>query len=285
MTIEDYIRSAAKKRGIDPDIAVRVAKSEGGLNNPVNQSNVTKNGRREPSYGPFQLLVGGGDSGFPTGMGNDALRMGIDPRDPNQWQRGVDFALDNAVKNGWGAWYGAKNVGIGNRQGIGNAARVLGTSFAKPMPQNPTSSPVAPGGDVSIAPPITTSKQISDRPVFDVNSDHMRYDAMASQAPIDTAEGATPVDSTFFGRIAEKLRNAGNNGNNDNNDKFKDGIAAMQKATDQNQEAQAAAHNTPIQSNIGAMDGADAARIANATQLMNALLKQRRQGFGTSFVG
>jgi hypothetical protein len=31
----------------------------------------------------------------------------------------VDFALDHAAKNGWGAWYGAKKAGISNFEGIG----------------------------------------------------------------------------------------------------------------------------------------------------------------------
>jgi hypothetical protein len=119
--IEAYIRQSATSRGIDPDVAVAVAKSEGGLNDPTRRAGYVKGGKREPSYGPFQLLVGGGDTGFPTGMGNDALAAGIDPRDPNQWQKAIDFALDGASKNGWGAWYGAAKAGIGNRQGIGGA--------------------------------------------------------------------------------------------------------------------------------------------------------------------
>lgn len=112
MSIEAYIRQAAIARGMNPDVAVRVAKSEGGLTDPVRQSDFVKNGQREPSYGPFQLYMGGG-------LGNKALEAGIDPRDPNQWQRGVDFALDNAKKSGWGQWYGAARAGIGNSEGIG----------------------------------------------------------------------------------------------------------------------------------------------------------------------
>lgn len=130
--IEAYIRQAAIARDIDPDIAVRVAKSEGGLKDPTRQSLVTRNGRREPSYGPFQLLIGGGDTGFPTGMGNDALAAGIDPRDAAQWQKGINFALDNAAKNGWGAWYGAKAAGISNRQGIGGARRPVQVASLDP---------------------------------------------------------------------------------------------------------------------------------------------------------
>lgn len=115
--IEAYIRQAALRYGIDPDIAVRVAKSEGGLTDPVRQSQVVSRGRQEPSFGPFQLLIGG--NGFPEGLGNRALAAGIDPRDPNQWQQGVDFALAEAARKGWGQWYGAANTGIGKWQGIG----------------------------------------------------------------------------------------------------------------------------------------------------------------------
>lgn len=125
--IEQYIRQAAIQRGIDPDIAVRVAKSEGGLKDPTLQSYSTKNGRREPSYGPFQLLVGGGDTGFPVGMGNAALKAGIDPRDPNQWQRGVDFALDQAKSGGWTPWYGAKAAGLDRWAGIRGGAQPSST--------------------------------------------------------------------------------------------------------------------------------------------------------------
>lgn len=119
LDIEQYIRQAAVQRGIDPDIAIRVAKSEGGLKDPTRQSMVMKNGVREPSYGPFQLLVGG-SNGFPTGMGNQALAAGIDPRNPDHAYRGIDFALDQAKNSGWGAWYGAKAQGITGKMGIGD---------------------------------------------------------------------------------------------------------------------------------------------------------------------
>ncbi len=114
--IESYIRQAAIQRGIDPDIAVRVAQSEGGLVDPVRQSDVIKEGVREPSFGPFQLYMNGG-------LGNAfQAETGLHPSDPNAWRQGVDFALDSAKKDGWGAWYGAKNVGITGMDGIGAPA-------------------------------------------------------------------------------------------------------------------------------------------------------------------
>lgn len=124
--IADYIRQSAAARGIDPDIALRVAMSEGGVKDPVRQSDVVKNGVREASYGPFQLYMGGG-------LGNKALEAGIDPRDPNQWRQGIDFALDQAAAGGWGPWYGAAKVGIGNRAGLDNA-RAIGFSKQSTQP-------------------------------------------------------------------------------------------------------------------------------------------------------
>ncbi|MDX1158453.1 phage tail tape measure protein [Sinorhizobium medicae] len=111
--IASYITQAAAKRGIDPDIALRVAKSEGGLNSWNLQSNYVKNGVREPSFGPFQLYKGGG-------LGNKFMaQTGLDPADASAGPAGIDFALDEARKSGWGAWYGAKKAGIGNFEGIG----------------------------------------------------------------------------------------------------------------------------------------------------------------------
>lgn len=104
---EAYIRKAAVARGIDPEIAVEVARREG-MNTSVvgdnQQSAVVKNGVREPSYGPFQLYMGGG-------LGNKFLKeKGLDPRDPTTVKEQIDFALDEARKSGWGAWYGWKGL-------------------------------------------------------------------------------------------------------------------------------------------------------------------------------
>jgi hypothetical protein len=92
---------------------------------------------QEPSYGPFQLLLGGNGTGFPEGMGNQFMRQtGLDPRDPNNGAAMIDFALDQAAQKGWGQWYGAAKAGIGSRDGIGGNARSIGE--------------YTPGGDGSI---------------------------------------------------------------------------------------------------------------------------------------
>jgi hypothetical protein len=134
--IEQYTRQAAAARGIDPDTAVRVARSEGGLHDPFQQSNIVKNGVREPSFGPFQLYMNGG-------LGNKALAAGIDPR--TNWQGGVDFALNAAAQGGWSPWYGARAVGVGNWDGL-NGAKAVGVGGQPTMP-----SPSSPAGGARAA--------------------------------------------------------------------------------------------------------------------------------------
>ncbi|MBZ9790534.1 hypothetical protein K9B32_10425 [Rhizobium sp. 3T7] len=76
------------------------------------QSNYFKNGVQELSFGPFQLYKGGG-------LGNAFMaKTGLDPAYAANGPAGVDFALDYAKKNGWGAWYGAGKAGIGDFEGI-----------------------------------------------------------------------------------------------------------------------------------------------------------------------
>jgi hypothetical protein len=112
-SIESYIRQRAAVHGIDPDTAVKVAQSEGGLKSWNLQSTYMKNGVQEQSYGPFQLYKGGG-------LGNAFQKQtGLDPALAQNGPAATDFALKEASKNGWGAWYGAKRVGISNWQGIG----------------------------------------------------------------------------------------------------------------------------------------------------------------------
>ena len=104
--LEGYIRQTASKYGIDPDVAMRVAQSEG-----LNQ--FTSGIRGETSYGAFQLHTGGG-------LGDEFRKAtGLDPADPKNEKATIDYALKKASQGGWGPWHGAAHVGIGRMQGIG----------------------------------------------------------------------------------------------------------------------------------------------------------------------
>jgi murein DD-endopeptidase MepM/ murein hydrolase activator NlpD len=136
--VEGYIRGAAVARGIDPDVAVRVALGEGGL--VPNRTGSFATGK---SFWPFQLHYGGAGTpyaqyGTVAGMGNSfTAATGWQPGDPNAWQAATDYALDAAKRQGWGAWYGARSQGITGFQGIDRgapAARGAPTPAPAPAP-------------------------------------------------------------------------------------------------------------------------------------------------------
>lgn len=141
---EAYIRQAAATRGIDPETAVAVAKSEG-----LGGSYAGDNGS---SFGPFQLHYGGVAPGGNSvgGLGDDFTKAtGLDARDPSTWKAQTDFALDNAAKGGWGPWHGAAAAGIAPNQGIGAPPQGGG---APPQPGVQLAGPV-PTPDTGARPP------------------------------------------------------------------------------------------------------------------------------------
>lgn len=120
--VEAYIRSAALSRGIDPNVAVRVAQSEG-LNGGARAV-----GDAGSSFGPFQLHYGGlaGGPNAGTGLGDAFTRKtGLHARDSSTWKQQVDFSLDQARQGGWGPWHGWRGLpyaGISRPGVTGDAA-------------------------------------------------------------------------------------------------------------------------------------------------------------------
>lgn len=107
--VQNYIIQAAKAKGVNPDEALKVYAAEGLAGDPTEnwQSKIVADGKREESYGPFQLNMG------PQGVGTIMLKeTGLDPRDPKNWQAGVDYALGHAAKHGWRDWMGAQKIGL-----------------------------------------------------------------------------------------------------------------------------------------------------------------------------
>jgi hypothetical protein len=136
--VEAYIRQRAPLYGVSPDVAVQVALGEGGLRNPFRhgegpapRSQDPRLGALENSYGPFQLYI----SGTGAGLGDRAMRAGIDPR--TNWKGGVDYALNEVSQKGWGQWYGAKAKGITGFEGVsrrpGEAPAPYGTGIGSVM--------------------------------------------------------------------------------------------------------------------------------------------------------
>jgi hypothetical protein len=117
--VASYIQQAAAARGIDPNIALRVAGHEG--LNVFDPSKPDGGGDEGSSFGPFQLHYSGMSKSMPhAGLGDEfTAATGLDARDPSTWQKQIDFSLDYAKNKGWGPWMGAKAEGITGKMGIG----------------------------------------------------------------------------------------------------------------------------------------------------------------------
>ena len=101
--LSEYIRETAKKYGVDPEVALKVAKSEG-------LRDFSGDGGK--SGGAFQLYTGGG-------LGNKfRAEKKLDPLDPKNEKETIDYALQHASKHGWKDWHGAAKVGVGEFDGI-----------------------------------------------------------------------------------------------------------------------------------------------------------------------
>ena len=131
---EAKIRAYAASIGIDPDVAVAVARQEG-LQDGTWQANGQLGYGREQSYGDFQLHTD--PTGKNPGLGNQfEADTGLDTADPANWWAMDKYGLDHARKNGWGAWMGAKKAGYTGMEGIGGQ---------ESYPARPTDTVAQPG--------------------------------------------------------------------------------------------------------------------------------------------
>lgn len=120
----EYIRRSAIAHGIDPNVALRIANSEGLRGSIPGVRNTP--GDKGTSFGPFQLHYGSNIPGLTLkGLGDRYTKeTGHHASDPKHWKEQIDFALRTARKEGWGAWHGRIGARIGVWQGIGTVKPV-----------------------------------------------------------------------------------------------------------------------------------------------------------------
>jgi len=169
------IRAAAEKYGVDPVTALKVAKSEG---------LAQFYGDGGASGGAFQLYTKGG-------LGNEFQKeTGLNPLDKRNEDATIDYAMKRASQGGWGPWYGAAKVGVGQWDGINAQA-------ATPQPLDPT--PNVGSGEEGYKMPLVD-------PTPNVGSGESDYKAPAS----DDGEDKKDKKKNKWGEAAgEGLENVG----------------------------------------------------------------------------
>jgi hypothetical protein len=117
-----YITQSAQLNNIDPATAIKVASNEG-LGTPIGDGGT--------SGGAFQLhLTPGGKGGA---VGDQFLAdTGMNPLDPANEKATIDYAMHHVAQNGWGAFNGAKNAGIGEFEGVARPNTAGGAGAASP---------------------------------------------------------------------------------------------------------------------------------------------------------
>jgi hypothetical protein len=132
-----FITNYAKQIGVDPNLALGIANAEGlhawSANNPNAASRIDVQNGQPFSFGDFQLNT------HPGAMGAQALKAGINPQDPNQWQAADRFALDQLKAGGAAPWkgdsYAANYLKTGTAAPVAGAATpgtTINTTGAKP---------------------------------------------------------------------------------------------------------------------------------------------------------
>ena len=199
--VRSYITQAAQQRGIDPDIALKVAQSEGGFE--AARRGTFKTGS---SWWPFQLHYGGKgyeELGNVAGMGNSfTAQTGYQPGDPNAWQAATDYALDRVQKAGWGDWYGAKAQGITGMMGVGQAPPP-GARSTPVLPQLQMPGEVPPLPE-EYAPPVIPQTTAPPRPPMFAP----RSQAQPQLGSQSTLGGVAPAEANPIEQIGTTIAKA-----------------------------------------------------------------------------
>lgn len=183
-TIASYIYNRAREVGVNPNLALGIARYEGLNPNTLGSPTFGNRDARGYSFGPFQLFSGSPDPNTiaPGGMAYEfKQRFGEAPSASN-WQKQVDFSLDRMRRSGVGPWYA---VGA---QGGPEAITQKGALFARQIGLE--------GG---------TPVAYSPRPV---SEDQAQIGSPAAQTPTTpAAQAQAPVYANDWSTQARRLGN------------------------------------------------------------------------------
>jgi len=127
--IADYIWRRSSNYGVNPSMALGIARYEGLNPNTIGSSTFGNRDARGYSFGPFQLYSGSSDPTkiAPGGMAYEfQQKFGQAPSRDN-WRQQVDFSLETIANRGTSPWHAVRDRG-----GVGRITE-LGAQYAKSL--------------------------------------------------------------------------------------------------------------------------------------------------------
>lgn len=203
-TIARYIYQRAPTYGIDPNLAVGIARYEGLNPNTLGSSTFGNRDARGYSFGPFQLYSGSPDPSkiAPGGLAYEFQRRYGQAPSRENWQQQVDFSLETMRDRGTGPWYAVRD------QGGVDAITRKGANFANSV-------------GLLTAQPETQTTQARNALIALGTNDYANPQAAAeaTQRAIDAARsrGLTPIivppnaDNDRFRAVSDAVRTAATN--------------------------------------------------------------------------
>lgn len=112
-TVAQYIWRRARELGIDPNMALGIARYEGLNPNTLGSPTYGNPDAAGYSFGPFQLYSGSRDPSkiAPGGMAYDFLQKFGAPPSRDNWQQQVDFSLETMRDRGVKPWHAVRDQG------------------------------------------------------------------------------------------------------------------------------------------------------------------------------
>jgi hypothetical protein len=166
-SIASYIYNRSRQVGVDPNLALGIARYEGLNPNTLGSPTFGNRDAKGYSFGPFQLYSGSADPSriAPGGMAYEfQQRFGEAPSASN-WEKQVDFALDTMRRRGVSPWYAVRDQGgpeaitqkgaqFARQIGLDGGAAVAYSPRSIAEDQAQVGSPAAPTSQQQMAQPV-----------------------------------------------------------------------------------------------------------------------------------
>lgn len=112
-SVAQYIWRRARELGIDPNMALGIARFEGLNPNTLGSPTYGNPDAKGYSFGPFQLYSGSSDPSkiAPGGMAYDFLQKYGKAPSRDNWQQQVDFSLETMKSRGVSPWHAVRDQG------------------------------------------------------------------------------------------------------------------------------------------------------------------------------